>query len=326
MDPQDPQVRFIAEKNKQTFETINSMIADAVERMDAGESHVQVDFDKDLVFTIRIKGEDWDERIDERIAKFVIELQDSLDLIHKEAANYEVRKENRVRVKVKIEKGSSLVNVELGEFLSKALGNMTPTQTMIVLLAGVGIAGAAFTTKAVLNYLENVKNKAQDEETKRSLGSALERVATLERDLSAPNRKLVSRMCSDDTIQLPGESEPLTKEQAKALFPRAPRSKKLQGQIYGEFEVVSIDRSELIPALHLADDEREFKAKLPIQGDRLKAFFEQLERDTEKRMHGTFKLQLTVKYTAKGITDAVVDDVGEPDEPTQSLSELLKMN
>lgn len=45
--------------------------------------------------------------------------------------------------------------------------------------------------------------------------------------------------------------------------------------------------------------------------------------DTENREHGMFKLQLTIDYSAKGILDAVVNAIGEPDEEMESIDDIL---
>lgn len=94
-----------------------------------------IEFDKNLAVEIRICGSSWDGAIDYRGARFIIDLQDAVvktasELLDNEPSLQELRK--KVTVKVKVVKGSSLFQINIGDALKAMVAAMSGTQLTLI--------------------------------------------------------------------------------------------------------------------------------------------------------------------------------------------------
>ena len=318
--------RRIAKQNKQALSALEALIDQAIAAMDDGEKTIQVTLEDKARYeiVIQVRGEGWDACVDERVARFVLGLQSTVDRIAKEAANHEIRKENRVRVKVRLEKGCTLFNLDIGDYVEKSLKKMNGTQTMIALIVGIIAVAGYSTASKYFAHNERLQSKAIDEETKQFIAQSFARYEPMEREINAPKKGLVNQLAPRDTIQLPGDDKPRTKKEAKALYPQTPRSESQQAAIDGEYYVQLIDTSGLIPVVSIKREGfRNFKANMPVMGEPLTIFFNKLLDNTEQRQHQTFKLQVDVKYNGRGIQEAVISGLGDPREGSVELKSII---
>lgn len=290
-----------------------------------------IEFDKDLVVEIRVCGSSWDEAIDYRGARFIIDLQDAVsrtagELLENEASLSELRK--KVTVKVKVVKGSSLFQINIGDALKAMVTTMSGTQ--LTLMAGLAILCAAgyFTTRKILDYKQKV---LQDAEHRKLTETAISNLsATMnkalevirEKDIQAPTRKLLNKLDHDDKILLPGE-ESMRPDEAKKLYPRKPRIRTESGNFDGQYLITAINMEKHPIHFKIIHDEYPFWAKAEILDEDIETISESLKTAMKNNEDFMLNLHMFVVYDERGLKSASIVSTGEPRPNAKDLSEQI---
>lgn len=103
-----------------------------------------------LIFSVRVKGEGWDERIDVRGARFILDTQKAVDSMFREIGGSEAL---APQLKFRILKGSNEIET-ICKFLKTAVKNMSGTQIMVICLVFGGLYTGYMALDNTYTYLK----------------------------------------------------------------------------------------------------------------------------------------------------------------------------
>ena len=276
----------------------------------------------DFAISLHIIGSTWDKRIDPRIAKYVLLLQDSFDDLLVEYSEQATYDEATLMVKVEAREGSALPWTDISGFLKSVCTPMTPEMTFIEILVAIGgIAGAYY----VHRYFEYKKaersiekderlaelRKDEQEMHEQTIREAI-KVLALQAQVAPekftsyerPVRHIVRTLEDEDTIQI-GDSTlipadiPRTEEQL--TYGDGPYI--LEKRIYSEGELV----------LELSQGDIYIKAYLSLLDESdIKSFVDTLNmREQHENLPLTLNLQINIIHTARRLKHGEVLGMGE---------------
>lgn len=290
-----------------------------------------------LVFHNRIVGEGWDQRVDPRIAQYVLTLQDTLDDLLAEHST-EGYKEAQPRVRVKLEEGSSVPWVEIFDFAKTLFTPMTSEQTFYTVMTSLAaIAGLLFTARRLKHKEElhraDKKNEALalHEKTKLEMLECYKIFAENNQQQIQPSerppRKLVSLMEPEDTIFFTEETG-MEKEQARQAAPkRLPRTEEQTTYADGEYVLKSITYTEGEPVLYFSQGDHDAKAYISALSDEdaERLLSDIHTREQTEAMPFSLKLQMNIRHTARRIKYASIVGSGDPrpDKTHKTLAQLV---
>lgn len=263
---------------------------------------VQIEFKDWPMLTIRLEGDGYDSTVTPRIAEALVDLQSAMNrtyarFVRGTAHSNVLTREQRqsIELKAKVEKGSSLLTVNLGEYANTLLagvaGKMDGTQLVVTAI------GLAVTAGSVVAYKSFLKARSEDkkvelvtqerialsqEETKRQaeFHRAVAKVPALgfaQEDFDEARHSLVKGVGDADTLKVQGV--PLTNAEAMAIA-ATPRAKSQDVQLNGNYRVDKLDWTkpgEVRISVWSTDESLDFTAKLNTetltddQKERLKA-------------------------------------------------------
>lgn len=228
-----------------------------------GYQPYRVVFDRWPILTIKLEGEGYESTITPDMASALVELQHAINrsyarLVHDSSNGRSLTADEReaLKFKAKVEKGSSLIEINLGEWMSQlstALVNkMTPEHLVVTLL------GAAALTGAVVAYKSYLRHKSEDkkvdaamqerialsnEETKRQeiLARALTERPVLgyvAQDFDVARTEMLKGVGDADSLTISGI--PLDNATAHAVA-RAKRTQAKDIQLNGNYEIVHVN-------------------------------------------------------------------------------------
>lgn len=227
-----------------------------------GEQPCRVSFDNWPMLTIKLEGEGYDSTITPDLAEALVSLQHALDrsyarLVH-DLANSKglsLKEREALKFKAKVESGSSLIEINLGEWAERVglalTEKMTPTQ-LVMMVATVAItAGSTIAYKDFLNaHSEDKKIEAgmkervllSQEETKRHalLVQALTgspKLADAAHDFDQARVELLKGVGDADTLTVSGIT--LNREEANTVA-RSKRSESKDIQANGQYKIVEV--------------------------------------------------------------------------------------
>lgn len=290
-----------------------------------------------LTFHNRIVGEGWDQRVDPRIAQYVLTLQDTLDDLLAEHASV-AYKETQPRVRVKIEEGSSVPWVEIFDFAKTLFTPMTSELTFLTIMTGlVGTAGLLYLSRYLKHKEELHKADKENEalalheKTKLEMLECYKTFAENNQQQIQPSerppRKLVSLMEPEDLVFF-AEETGMEKEQARKAAPkRLPRTEEQTTYADGEYVLKSITYTEGEPVLYFSQGDHDAKAYISALSDEdaEKLLSDIHAREQTEAMPFTLKLQMNVRHTARRIKYASIVGSGDPrpDKTHKTLAQLI---
>lgn len=252
------------------------------------DPNVQLEFENWPRLTLRFAGDGYDSTITPQIAQALVELQHAMNRSYarlaRSAENSNVlTKEERksIEFKARVDKGSSLVTVDLGEFaqtLSSALvGKMTGTEIVITTLGLAITGGAVVAFKAFL--AARTDDKKVDQATKQTVALSSQETERFQifanaltqrpaliathQDFDEVRHDLLKSIGDASEMNVQGVS--LNQEQARVIA-MTPRSKAEEVQLNGNYRISKIDWSKdeevRISLYALGDVRREFIASM----------------------------------------------------------------
>lgn len=228
-----------------------------------GEKPVRIEFKNWPIIEIRLVGDGYDSTITPDIAEALIEIQHAMNrayarFVHGSSNARSLTNEERqeIKFKAKVEKGSSLIKVDLGELgttITNALvGKMDSTQIMITVLGLAVIGGSTLAARAYLKYKS--EDKKLDAESKKLVALSTEETKRLEivaRALTAQPKLQHSQEDFDDArreiLKGAGDAKTLTLngvELPNALarqIASTPRATSKDTQLNGSYIIQKID-------------------------------------------------------------------------------------
>lgn len=228
-----------------------------------GHQPYRVVFDKWPILTIKLEGDGYDSTITSDMAAALVELQHAINrsyarLVHDTANGRSLTAAERdaLKFKAKVEKGSSLIEVNLGEWMEKlslALVNkMSPEQMIFTVLGVAALGGSVLAYKAYLRHKSEDKKidtamqeriAMSQEETKRQaiLARALTANPTLgfvQEDFDIARTEVLKGIGHANSVTVSGVS--LDNGTATAVA-KAKRAESRQMQLNGNYEIVQVN-------------------------------------------------------------------------------------
>ena len=278
-----------------------------------------------FAISITLKGKTWDGLVDVRVAKYVTELQAAHDRIRRECG---IDASDRPLVKIRVKEGSTELVSEIAKITSDSLARMTSNQQFIILLTSLGVLFVGWSLKQVLAHLaDRQKVKLEHESTTgtvRDLNSTL-RLALEKIDPEKPTRTLVNRMQEDDSLILPAVTTPLTRDQAKARYPRKPRITPVDVLIDDNYDVDSVSL-EVPVRLSLTRGDVSFRADFSakLAPEDKGTFLQKIKSSIEVGGSTRVALQVNATIGERSITSAVIVGIGRaPRDGAEDVTTLL---
>lgn len=236
-------------------------------------------FDSWPVLEIRLEGKGYAGTITADMAKGLVELQRAMDrayarTVHHATNARKLTDEERQELsfKAKVEKGSSLIKVDLGEYAEKLaqslVDKMTPEQ-LVMMVVGVAVAaGSVVAYKSFLKARSEDKKVSEDtrraialsqEETKRieTFGKAMTAAPALQhlkQDFDEARNEIVRGTSDANTIVVSGVS--IDSQSAKVIS-MGKRSESKEVQLNGSYVIRKTDwQNSREIRLVVANDER----------------------------------------------------------------------
>ena len=113
-----------------------------------------VSFSDEINIKIKMEGEQWDGKLDYRVAEFIIKIQKSLLAIYNEYSGQRIKYNTagmdkaELRVTVTVEKGCTLFQINLGEWAKY----MQPGELFWGMLGVAAILGGAYVVATAVRY------------------------------------------------------------------------------------------------------------------------------------------------------------------------------
>lgn len=228
-----------------------------------GHQAYRLVFDNWPVLTIRLEGEGYDSTITSDMAAALVELQHAINrsyarMLYDSGNSRTLTADERAGLKFKahVESGSSLIEINLGEWaekLSTALvGKMSPEMIVAAVLGCAAIAGGAFAYKAFLRHRSEDKKievamqervALSQEETRRQniLAEALAtqpRLVYVQENFDSARTEILKGVGDADTLTVAGI--PLENSVAHSIA-RAKRTEPRQMQLNGNYEIEQVN-------------------------------------------------------------------------------------
>lgn len=256
-----PAARLTVRSEEEAFALLKRALASEL-----AEQPYALEFENWPILTLRFVGEGYDSTITPHIAEALVELQHAMNrsyarLVHHASNSNVLTKEERqaIEFKAKVDEGSSLITVDMGEFaetMSAALvGKMTGTELVITIL-GVAIAGGALLAyKAFLAARSEDKKIDQathqtvqlsQQETQRLqiFATALAQRPALKashEDFDNARHDILKSVGDADQLDVQGVA--LSQEQARKIA-TTPRARAEDVQLNGTYRIVKLDWSK----------------------------------------------------------------------------------
>ena len=278
-----------------------------------GDAPVNIVFENWPIVTIKLEGEGYDSTITSRLAEALVDLQHAMNRTYARAAhgsanpNTLTNDEKRdIQFKARVEKGSSLVSVDLGAYAEKLAialaGKMDGTDIALTVIGTALVGGGVLAYKAFLKSRSEDKKVGtgtqerialSQEETRRMelmtrAIAAQPRLAVAQQDFDDVRHGIVKSVADATTLSVQGVA--LSASDARAIA-STPRAKAEEVQLNGHYMIHKIDWSKQDDAriaLYSTDDSLEFSANLDTAS--LKAENKEMLKASEwdrKRLHMT---------------------------------------
>lgn len=228
-----------------------------------GHQAYRLDFDNWPLLKIKLEGDGYDSTISSDMAAALVELQHAINrsyarLVHDSTNGRSLTAAERdsLKFKAKVEKGSSLIEVNLGEWMGKLslamVGKVSPEQLVMIVLGAAVVGGSVLAYKAYLRHRsEDKKVEAEmqqrivlsQEETRRHdllvrALVAVPRLGLVREDFDIARTEVLKGIGDAETLTVSGVA--LDNGTAGAIA-RSKRSEARQIQLNGNYEIVQVN-------------------------------------------------------------------------------------
>lgn len=299
--------------------------------------NVEIEFDGWPILTLRAKGEGYDSTITPDIAEALIEIQHAMNRAYarhvhsiSNARVLTAAERQDIQFKAKVKKGSSLIEVNLGEYaekLSTALaGKMTGTDIVIAVLGVAFIAGSTVVIKSFLKSRAEEKQADRDfqklvalsqEETKRleTVTRALSENAKLRadrEDFDEGRREVLRSVGDASSLEVNGVE--MSNAVARSMA-TASRRKATELQLNGNYKIFKIDwQHEENVRLWLGGGDRDGEFVASLGTDTITSEHRELLKTAEWDRRSLY-MQINATELSGEITTARIVSVAWPEKP-----------
>lgn len=283
-----------------------------------------------ISFQVKIDGEDWDNLVDIRHAKYIFALQECVNDLLEEYGPQNIDEDSKI-VKIEVRSGSSDILPDITEIVKMVVTPMTPEHTFVSAVIALLSMTGYFAWKRWVDYKQDGAALSEHEQTKRVAMNALIATRNVRDAEFAPYEKpvkaLVGSLKENDTILFPGSSEiSATRDEAKDALPKRRRSEEQTSYADGEYILNNIDYSHGELILHLSQDDQAVKAYTSqLSDDDAKDLFDDISaRQLTEDLPLSLVLQINIKHTAKRIKFGSIVGTGQvrPDKHHVRISTL----
>lgn len=301
-----------------------------------GSEAVRIEFKDWPVLIIALEGEGYDSTITSRIAEALVELQHAMNRTYARAAHgtgnansLTAEEKREIQFKAKVEKGSSIIKVELGDFAEKLaaamVGKMDGTDLVTMVVATAVVTGSVLAYKAFLKHRSEDKKvdlstqeriALSGEETKRMelMAQAMSqqpRLTATQQDFDDVRHGIVKSVSDATSLSVQGVK--LSNGEARTIA-LTPRTKSEEIQLNGHYMIDKIDwskQNEARLSLFSTDETLEFTATLNT-GNLTEEYKEKLKASEwdRKRLH----LSINATRLRGEITTATIVGVAWPED------------
>lgn len=297
------------------FSTLNDMFLYAAQLQ-----RKEVDFEQPQIsassmeFSVYIDGATWAGRFDPRHARYLLSMQEALDMLLQDVTEGDIIKEPAY-VRVGVKGGSSYVTPDIIEFLRPMVANMSSAQTFVLMMTSVAAVAGLIAYSRWLTY----KRDSSHEDTIKHAFDTLRAVAENDPARYAPYEKPIRTLAhsleGEDAVTIDGHGLITAQDLRKAL-PRKPRSEARTSYADGVYTLRSIDFSNGELVLHLTQDDVQIKALTAelSQEDAARLFDDIKVRTSEEELPFAISLQINVRHTSRVVQYGTVIGFGDPRE------------
>lgn len=251
---------------------------------------VRIEFKNWPVLTIRLEGSGYDSTITPDMAEALVALQQAINRTYARSVHHTTtarsltnEEKQRLQFKAKVAKGSSLIEINLGEFFEtlglNVVSKMSSTDVVITVLGLAAVGASLLAYKAFLRSRTEGKTLEEEarakialsqEETKRMeiMGAATRARPEIDyarQDFDAARREILRGTADAKTLTVQGV--PLERETARVIA-AATRSESREVQLNGPYRLNKIDwqQQDDVVRIWLAgtDNGRQFVATLKV--------------------------------------------------------------
>lgn len=318
--------------------SLDELIVYAGDVLSKKRAYEPIEFDHaELKFSARIEGEGWGKRVDARLAKYLLSLQDSFDDLLEEVGPDEYP-ERPPRVLMEVKEGSSIPDIDISGIAQAIFTNMTPENTFITTIVAIAAASGAYvwarwrkSKETLADSEERVKQLEIHEKTKLEAINALrvvaENNAARYQPYEKPAKVLVSTMEEDDVVSF-SDGDEMDKEEARKSMPkRLPRTEAQTTYADGEYTLEDINYTQGEVMLVLSQDGVPIKAHTNqlSNDDAEKLFTDIQKRQLSEDVPLSIDIQMNVHHTSRRINFGSIVGVGNPreDKFSKRLSSIV---
>lgn len=304
-----------------------------------------VAFSDEINIKIKMEGEQWDGKLDYRVAEFIIKLQRSLLAIYNEYSGQKIgyntkrMDEAGLRVTVTVEKGCTLFQINLGEWAK----HMQPGELFWGMLGVAAIAGGAYiiatAVKSGLDMAKGLKlakieaeNKlklkieegVQEDARRKELFGIMDRALNTAEKSQGYLYSLASKMAPEENMVFNGVS--ISATNARTLFHHITPAEDSQEEYYyildGEYVVSAINREQEKASIRFEDKKREFSL-VWLEGPALEAFYKSCASHKSGKQLLPVPLQLKATFVGGVFKSGIIQGVGKQREGAITFTEAM---
>ncbi|MEN9358711.1 MAG: hypothetical protein RL095_246 [Verrucomicrobiota bacterium] len=286
-----------------------------------------------------VEGATWDNRVDPRIARYVIDLKDALEEAFDLAGT--AYKLAPSEVKVTLDKGSADTSFKVEEFLNKAVDTMGQDYTLLAILVNALLIIGGYSVvkiharnkEAEEKASEERKLKAQLESEERKLQvqaesderkfKLLAEVTHKALDMQRPLANLTRSMDENDTIYLPSNDTQLNRSVAmQAVKVRKAKTSASTYHSDGVYKILAMHINQNITIQK--DEQPPVVARTAIKGNEREYIDKNFKLNKDNGREFELKLHVNVVRTPTAVKEIVITScLNEPRKSSVSFAEAM---
>lgn len=290
-----------------------------------------VTFGNGFILHIEVKGEQWSEFIDFRIANYVLKLQHDIfsfyEKVTGEKVDLRASKErlDPLTVRVKLTKGSSSIHEYLSDIAPILVDKMTGTEIAILIALALSLYAGYRMFSRHRESKEILAKAGADTETIKEMSAVAQTAMAVARTTQDANNYLLSQMTKDDVVETP-QAGTLSREEARARVPApvgpAP-DQPLALLVDDNFEITVVNFSKQTYTIECGAEKFPTTARNLSPEDKTSLSEAIADADLNDKT-AQLRLRLNIRVLAGQIKDAIIVQLNPPHQDgIKGLQETL---
>ncbi|MGZ0656147.1 hypothetical protein ACWPKS_11130 [Coraliomargarita sp. W4R72] len=335
--------------NQESINNYKRLLSELLSEIEDPSYKAEVDLESQYDLKIRIRGNDWDGVVDETIARIILRYQEEFDKIYAELCDHTVTRENRIRIRAKLENGSSILDFLFDKLIKDGFSSMDDKTKKAVLICAIltiggttfGIKGLGLIKELKLKEIEaqaqaqaadiqneTIKDQAETfKEMAQQQLETFERIAMRVNETKAAPKYLIKQLKPEDTIQLPTDPAPVKKETATSRYtsPRKSNEEPARENIFDDFTVTAINfKNPKEPILSLECKGFKFPAEIEIVGEESAGIAEEVRNAIQSGQTLELPLNVHVFHRYEDVEAAKILGMGAATTGARPIEVVLK--